>query len=214
MTETWVITGEKEVFRLTRNKGVDRHALGLIAEDESDVETVAVLARRIAKNPTLKIRHFVGRGCGKIKQKCRKWAMQLQMQSCNHLILVHDRDDRDSKELGKSLSAALDPCPIPRHLICIPTIELEAWLIGDPQAIKEALNLKRLPKVDGLPESIQHPKEYLEHLVTVNSEGERYYINTKHNRRIAEKLSLERVQSRCPSFGPFVQFVEQHLRSK
>ena len=101
-------------------------------------------------------------GCGRIKRKCHIWADQLKRKRCSLLILVHDLDNNDLEDLKTRIRNALNPCPITVHLICIPVQEFEAWLLSDPNAIKNALHLKKTPRVRWLPETISSPKEHLD----------------------------------------------------
>ena len=186
--------------------------VGIIAEDESDVSTAKVLIHRIAKNNKIGVQKFLGKGCGKLKRKCNAWANQLHKKGCSTMIVIHDLDKNNLKELYSKIQESIAPCPIKKYLICIPIEELEAWFLSDPIAIQKSLKLKKIPKPKGLPENIKSPKETLGKLVDKASEGEKIYINTKHNEIIAEHLSLDIVKNRCPSFIPFNDFVRQYLR--
>jgi hypothetical protein len=185
--------------------------IGIIAEDDSDVESAKVLIHRIANNEQIGIKKFVGKGCGKIKRKCNAWANQLKQKGCSALVVIHDRDSHILNELHIKIQAALDPCAIANYLICIPVQEFEAWLLSDPDAIKSAMNLNQKPNIKGFPETINSPKEHLGELIRICSKGERIYMNTKHNEKIAKKLSIEKVTKRCPSFVPFRNFIETHF---
>jgi hypothetical protein len=185
--------------------------VGVIAEDDSDVDSIRVLLHRLAQNEDIGIKRFVGNGCGRIKRKCHAWSEDLKRRGCSLLILVHDLDNRQLNDLMQQIRRALDPCPIGRHLICIPVQELEAWLLSDPDAIKSSMNLNRTPNVGAPPETIDHPKEYLGELILRASDGEKIYINTRHNPRIAAALSITRALASCPSFVPFRNFVLAHL---
>lgn len=186
-------------------------SVGVIAEDDCDVDSIRALIHRISGNDTIGIRKFVGKGCGKIKRKCNAWATQLKQKGCSNLILIHDLDRNDLDNLKDTLRKALTPCPIVNHLICIPIEEFEAWLLSDPEAIKASMRLQKKPNVKGLPEQINSPKEYLGKLIHMASNGEKIYLNTKHNVKIAEELSLEKTKNRCPSFMPFYDFVKKHI---
>lgn len=185
--------------------------VGIIAEDDSDVASAKVLIHRIANNEQIGIKKFVGKGCGRIRRKCNAWANQLKQKGCSALIVIHDRDSNILTDLHIKIKAALDPCAIANYLICIPVQEFEAWLLSDPDAIKSGMNLHHKPNIKGLPETINSPKEHLGELIRKASKGEKIYMNTKHNEKIAEKLSIKKVAQRCPSFVPFRNFIKEHF---
>ena len=185
--------------------------VGLIAEDDSDVFVAEILIRKIARK-NFKTKQFVGRGCGKIVAKCRSWATALRQRGCSLLIVLHDLDQRQEPILRASLVDALNPCPIAHHVIVIPIRELEAWLLADHEAINRAMKLARPLNQIADPQGVPRPKERLRDLIYSRSDHTTTYVNTIHNTRIAEQLSVARIRARCTSFGPFEQFVSRHLR--
>ena len=188
--------------------------IGIIAEDESDVESAKVLIRRISARTDLDFKRNIGNGCGRIARKCHGWAKDLRDRGCTHLILIQDLDSTDSEELSKlteKLKAAISPSPIPSHLICIPVEELEAWWLSDPNAIKVALELDAMPRVEDHPEVIASPKEYIDCIVRRCSANKKQFLNTKHNPKIAANLNFVNAKS-CESFKPFFDFVEKHFK--
>jgi hypothetical protein len=205
-----VITGKREAS--TRMSRIRVPLAGVIAEDHSDVDSVKILIQRITGISKVGTKRRVGKGCGKIKRKCNAWASQMRDCGCSLLILLHDLDNRDIAELRQQIEQSLDPCPIARRLICIPVQEYEAWLLSDPSAIKDCMNLKKTPRVSGLPESIDSPKEYLGERIRTASDGERLYINTKHNVLISKGVCIDTIAKRCPSFIPFLQFVRDSYK--
>ena len=48
--------------------------LGIIAEDYCDVDVLKYLTLRLLHRRGLGFKCFVGKGCGKLKRKCRAWA--------------------------------------------------------------------------------------------------------------------------------------------
>jgi hypothetical protein len=183
--------------------------VGIIAEDNSDVEVIRILAKKISKIP-FSISPMVGHGCGKIPAKAHGWAKELHFRGCTHLILVHDLDDKNYATLMHSLTEALKPCPINKHAIVIPTRELEAWLLADHATITNVMKLRKPMQRIAAPESINNPKEHLRDVIWKNSEKSVTYINTLHNAQIARVLDTDELQ-RCPSFLPFEQFIKDHL---
>lgn len=183
-------------------------AIGVIAEDVSDVEVVIALFEKYVPRNTFYVRRFVGNGCGKLRSKCRTWAENLLRGGCEHIFLFHDRDRHKEEALRKSLLAKLPPRDFPQSVIVIPVEEMEAWLLSDEEAIKAVFALKETPKRYINCEDVNSPKEELERLVWVS--GKKRYLNTVHNKRIAEKTTLENLR-RCPSFVPFDEFVRTQL---
>lgn len=188
-----------------------RSPVGIIAEDDSDFDSARALIRRISSNNNIGFHKFIGKGCGKIKRKCHAWSTELKRKGCATLVLIHDSDGNNLIDLRQKLESALAPAPIKKHLICIPVQEFEAWLLSDPDAIKIGLNLRKKPVVKGPPERINSPKEHLGLLIHRASNGEKIYLNTEHNVKIAEKLSVDKTRDLCPSFGPFYEFIQKHI---
>src|SRR6266403_5712319 len=104
--------------------------LGIIAEDQSDVDIVHLVLKKSAKK-AFTVQKFIGHGCGKIRGKCRAWAENLCRRGCDRLVLIHDLDNKNAVELRNAIQAALAPCPVPKHVIVIAVQEVEAWLLAD-----------------------------------------------------------------------------------
>ncbi len=185
--------------------------IGVIAEDKSDVEVIEALIYKITPGKQFTIRKFVAHGCGKIIGKCQAWATALRNQQCRLLIVLHDLDDRNQRQLRQRLHQALTPCPIERHTIIIPVKEIEAWLLCDNQAIQRAFNLRDEIPVVNEPESIIDPKKKIEELVYSRSQKTKRYINTLHNKKIATLIEISYLK-RCQSFIPLEQFIRQNLK--
>ena len=183
-------------------------SIGLIVEDNSDFNCLVTIIKRIVKKDNIKFKKVIGNGCGKIKKKALAWSENLHHRGCNVLILIQDLDRNDLKKLKKELEDVLSTSPISTRLICIPVEELEAWLLSDQKGLKETFNLKRLPKLSGKPETIKSPKEKLRDLIYSCSDKNVLYI-TKHNERIAQDISIEEIDKKCPSFSELNTFVNE-----
>lgn len=181
--------------------------IGIIAEDLSDVEIAQILARKISRKP-LGFKHFVGRGCGKIRSKCRGWARVLEDRGCTGVVVIHDLDQHNEQELRLALEQELVSCRLRRKAVVIPVREVEAWLLSDEVAIKVALKLAKQPGRISNPQSINRPKEHLRDLIYRCSYHQTTYVNSIHNVKIAKSLSVHTLASRCSSFGPFKAFFE------
>lgn len=181
--------------------------IGIIAEDESDVEAIKELIKRITGKNNIGFKHFVGRGCGKIKRKADNWANQLKHRGCSVLILIHDLDKNKYDDLYKIIHKSIHPFAISKTLINIPTEEMEAWFLADENGLKTALNLKKKPKKYHHPETIKSPKEVLGKEIEKASNDTKIYLNTKHNLLIAKSIDIDIVKSKCKSFNSLHQFV-------
>lgn len=196
-----------------RRKQGTRRAIGIIAEDDSDIEVLSTLIDKIVQSH-VPIMPAKGSGCGRIVRKCRAWAENFKEQGCRYLLLVHDLDTPGSLHtLMTTLRSALDPSPIACHIIVIPVLEIEAWLLADHQAIQRAMKLKKALKLIRNPEEVLNPKEHLRDLVIINSNKERRYINTIDNKKIAKECQIENLK-RCASFVPFVEFIQRCLGAR
>jgi hypothetical protein len=184
--------------------------IGVIAEDDCDIDVIKELIPKITPGKNFVVRKFVGHGCGKVRGKCRQWAQNLKEQNCSILILLHDLDDKVLRELQDNLFQTLNPCPIRKYVIVIPVKEIEAWLLSDEEAIRVAMNIRatisRIPN----PETIMDPKKHLQHLVEIRSGKTKHYLNTVHNKKIAAELRVERLK-RCESFLPLESFLLAHI---
>lgn len=185
--------------------------IGIVAEDESDVEVVKALVRKIVPATKFSVKYFVGHGCGKIVGKCSQWASVLHTMGCTTLIILHDADDRNPLELSTQLRRALDGCAISRRTISVPIREIEAWLLTDNLAIQRAMNLSRRVERISNPQSIVDPKKKLDEIVYLKSGKQKRYVNSRHNPQIAQQLDLVNVR-RCTSFLPLEEFVLNNLR--
>lgn len=181
--------------------------IGIIAEDNSDFETAKILIKRILKRDNISFKKAVGNGCGKLKRKAFDYAEDLSRRGCDMLILIHDLDRNAHTELFTDLKKRIENCKIDRKFVCIPIEELEGWFLSDPDSLKSTFNLKRKPKFNGSPEKICSPKEALGRQIYLCSNKSIIFLNTKHNQRIAQNITLEVLRKKCPSFNLLHTFV-------
>lgn len=181
-------------------------SIGIIAEDNSDFETSKVLIRRIINKKYFTFEPAKGNGCGNVRNKALRYSQDLSNKGCNLLILMHDLDEKNLQILKTELYRKLKNCPIKDYFVCIPIEEIEAWLLSDPDGIKEALNLIKTPNVVGQPETIKSPKEKLGELVS----NEKDYNNVNDNEKIAAKICIDKVKAKCNSFKLLHDFLLKH----
>src|SRR5258708_37199907 len=100
--------------------------LGVIAEDQSDIDVLDLVMQKIAKKG-FRIQKFVGNGCGRIQGKCRSWAENLRRQGCDILVLLHDLDNKNLLVLRKVIQNSLTPSPFPSHIFVFTVLQLQDW---------------------------------------------------------------------------------------
>jgi len=182
--------------------------IGVIAEDSSDVQVVNAILEKYLPSNQFSIKKFVGNGCGKLRNKCGSWAKMLAKSGCEHIIIFHDRDRSEEKEIRDILESKVRKDEFPSSIIVIPIEELEAWLLSDANAIKIVFNLRTRPKKITNCEAIESPKEFLRNLVW--QIGKKRYLNTTHNKKIAEQSDITNFQ-RCKSYKPFDKYVRENI---
>jgi hypothetical protein len=201
----WGNIGKKEALKLTKVK-----CIGIIAEDDSDYEAAKAVIKRIANKTNIPFKKAIGDGCGKLRRKASSYAIDLSNRGCDMLILIHDLDRNNLNNLRMELEEKLIHSPIVNKLICIPIEEIEGWYLSDPEGLKKVFKLQRKPKVMGNPETIQSPKEKLEELIYSCSGKNVIYLNTKHNKLLAENLSIELMNEKCQSFHKLHTFIKSN----
>ena len=183
--------------------------IGVIAEDDTDVDVVRELIGKIARGKTFSIKKFAANGCGKLIGKCYQWSVQLKSRGCETLIVLHDLDERQEGQLRQQLENTLNTSPIKKRVVIIPIKEIEAWLLSDHLAIEKAMNLKQKVEKVANPQSIADPKKYLGDLIYLKSGKVKRYL-TSDNPKIAQKVEINNMR-RCSSFLPFENFIRTNL---
>jgi hypothetical protein len=182
--------------------------IGVIAEDNSDIEVIDEILNKYLTSNEYKIKKFVGNGCGKLRNKCSSWTKTLFSSGCDYVFIFHDLDRYNEKELRKTLEIKVCPKEYVNSLIVIPREELEAWLLSDAKALKTVFDLPKEPNKIGNCELIESPKEHIRDLVY--KIGKKRYLNTVHNKKIAKEICLENLK-KCKSFEPFGTFISLRL---
>ena len=184
--------------------------IGIIAEDMSDVEVIKILLKKIATRRFATVQ-FVGKGCGPLKRKIPGWCAAFKNKGVKSVLIVHDLDRNNALELHDKLSKLVPDLVFAHTAIVIAIEELEAWLLSDMQAIKDALNLVSIPRVINHPENIASPKEHLGDIIKTHSKGRlKIYSNTIHNSLIANKIEISEL-SKCVSFSKFNDFAQNAI---
>jgi len=182
--------------------------IGVLAEDDSDVKTLKVLIRRLAADDSLRIQGKGFQGGGELFRKGARHVQLFQNQRASHFVICHDADGPDPshyhervlREIVRSANIEQESC------IVIPVQEIEAWVLANIPAVSNIFGSWR-PEPVGNPESIASPKEHLRRLSRDGTSRPRY-VHSIHNEHVAQYLDLDKVRSRCPSFRPLVEFVQ------
>lgn len=120
-------------------------------------------------------------------------------------IIVHDQDSNDCLELKATLKSLCDRHRKPT-LIRIACHELEAWYLGDMEALATAYNVKVTKAKNRSkyrsPDSIINPKEELKKLIP-------YYQPVSGSMKIAQYMDIDNNASR--SFNVFIDGVRKFI---
>ena len=180
--------------------------LGIIAEDHSDVAILKEIALTLLKPKKVGIKQFVGKGCGKLRRKCRAWAENLVKQGCPWVIVAHDLDKNDEAKLRTELEGMIAEVKFRASVVLIPVREIEAWLMYDSDALRLVFNGHSNPHLPGAPQSLPDAKKALGNLIWRSFRKD--YVSTIHNERIAKKINLLRLQ-KAKSFGQYPEFIKK-----
>jgi len=167
--------------------------------------------RKLVDERRFSFAQFVGHGCGALRRKCRSWADDLLRRGCSQLVVLHDEDGKGEAEIRKVLACYIESQRFQNKIILIPVEEIEAWLLCDSAALKTVFNMRVEPALPRWPEAISGPKEFLGEIVSKCSNTR--YVNTVHNRRIAEAVAIS-TMSRCPSFASYPSFVRSSFQNR
>jgi hypothetical protein len=178
----------------------------IVAEDESDVNTVTVLIRRLKENMRLPIQ---GKGYSGCAELLRKGANQLKRYAelgATKFIIVHDADGPDASIAEQKVrQRIISRCGLQNCCAVIPVQELEAWILADVGAVANIFE-RWQPDPIASPERIESPKEYLKRL-SLNAKKRPRYLHSTHNEQVALYLDLPTVRRKCPSFVILADFV-------
>jgi len=180
---------------------------GILGEDKSDADTLAVIVKRLAGNPHLSVRGIGYGGSGDLLKKGARDLRALASQNFSHFIICYDADGDDPQERKlKVVQRVIYTSGLEGNLcVVIPIQELEAWILANLSCANQVFR-GWTPSDHPNPESILKPKQFLVRLSRMSNKKPRYSHAT-HNPRIAEYLDLEKVYQNCSSFRPLKEFV-------
>lgn len=182
---------------------------GILAEDRSDAEMLKILVRRIGKKRSLKIIAKGFGGCGDMLNKGNRELILMKELGYKKFIICHDSDGSDPKEIRKKVHERVVKPSGLVALCCIvvPVQEMEAWILADIGSITNVISSWHPSAINGSPEQIAKPKEYLEKL-SRGANGTPRYSHAIHNPLVAKHLDLEALRRRCPSFQSFYEYIK------
>jgi hypothetical protein len=133
-----------------------------------------------------------------LPRKLRAWR-----ESGVRFVVVRDNDGADCVQVKKALRESCRRAGREDTLVRLACQELEAWYVGEPEALAEAFgrdDLARLARQARFrePDAVPRPAELLAQLVPE-------FQKISGARRLARRLTLER--NRSPSFRVFVDGV-------
>jgi Domain of unknown function (DUF4276) len=182
--------------------------IALIAEDDTDCDTIRKIVHRVLGKQT-KTKKWSSGGCSKLRRKLAANLAALSKAGCNAFIIVHDLDRNpendslnDEVKLRKTLQD--NSSDVTNKCICIPIEEIEAWFWSDPEVVHNIGQGKGNAKAN--PHLISQPKEKLIELSKGENRKPRY--STNMNVELAEMLDLEICAERCPSFKDLIKFLK------
>ena len=182
---------------------------GVIGEDNSDAESLKTLIRRIASDERLVVKTIGYGGCG---QMLKKGARQLGLFAdlgMSRFVVCYDADGPEpSSRYQEALTKIVKPSGLSDCCITIPVQELESWILADLGAVSNIFKSWNPDSSYTNPEGISKPKELIEKL-SRSANGKPRYSHATHNPRVVKYLDLEVLYSRCRSFRPFYDFVNQ-----
>ena len=193
---------------------------GVLGEDDSDAETLAILIRRLREARGLRpirIKPFGYEGCA---QLLRRGATQLtawEKVGCVRAYVCHDADrgipgrreavsPEERTEIIQKQIIRASTVKIPCNAV-VPVQEIEAWMLGDIANLGELFHWCRGLPQHVNPESINDPKEHIIRLSRNPQTGKTRYHPPTHNPVMAQSIDLGLLLQRCPSFVALAQFV-------
>lgn len=179
----------------------------IIAEDDTDVATLKVIIRRLAKKDNLHIKGRGYNGCGEMLNKGGGQLAAYASLGYTKFLVCYDAD---CVPAAKRHSVAYNSIIKKARLrgnwsIIIPVQEIEAWMLADLDAVEKVVKLSNVKPIDN-PEKIKRPKEHLRDL-SIRSNHKPSYRYTVHNQQVAKHLDLSVLSKKCPSFQKLVRFV-------
>jgi hypothetical protein len=180
---------------------------GILAEDDSDAQTLSVLVKRLVGSDSIRVDAWGYGGSGRLLKDGAKDLRLLRAQGIRKFIVCHDADGPDPRpKRDLVMQKIVGPSGLTKqYCIVVPVQELEAWILADIESASKVFGSWRPAPVQN-PEGIRKPKEHIERLCYRNKPRRRY----KHavdNERMARHLDLDKVARKCAAFRVMAKFV-------
>jgi len=126
------------------------------------------------------------------------------------IVVDRDGDTERIKRLKKGVEDASSEVPLPA-VVGVAVETIEAWLLADEQAIREALDCDVAAGIDpekltGRPGTMDHPKDRLAELLARDTDEGR--TNSERFDTIADRANVAVVERRCKQgFAPYAKDV-------
>lgn len=187
---------------------MDRARFFVLAEDESDKQTIHAILRTLTGDPRLpRLGQGFG-GCGDLLNRGAR-VIRGHLRDSEKFIICVDADGEPPERVREKVrQRVLIPSGISACGLVVPVQEIEAWILSDiDRALaKWKAHPSWTPAEVRNPEAIAKPKEALIQM-SRSRRSKPDYVPALHNEHIAAHLDLVRVETKCPSFAPLRQYV-------
>jgi hypothetical protein len=182
---------------------------GILGEDDSDVDTLKAIVRKLKNDNGLKIKGEGFGGCSRLIKNGSRLLALLHEQGVRRFIVCHDADDRKADEVRREIKErVIKPAGLGSdavHCIAVPVRTIEAWILADVESVSQKFRSWKPIEVKN-PELIAKPKDMLVTMSRLGKSSPRY-DPVADNHKIITYLDLERVAKKCKSFRLLQQFV-------
>ncbi len=187
----------------------------IVAEDDSDVNCLKVLIKRLIDKPSFKSRGKGYDGSGKLLQDGWKEFKAADQLGFTRFIVCYDQDNSAKQaRYEEVISKIIKPSGVKKEknkiCILIPKQEMEAWILADIEAVTKIIPSWKPSERFSSPELVESPKEKLEKLSRIKS-SKPLYVHATHNQQVFEHIDLEILKKKCPSFAELHEFVKNDI---
>ncbi|KPK45901.1 MAG: hypothetical protein AMK72_10385 [Planctomycetes bacterium SM23_25] len=181
-----------------------------IVEGQSEVESVALLLRRVLAEVMGEHSVEVGRPFRVKRTKVvREGELERAVQfalrdrrGAEAVLVLLDADDDCPAALGPALARRAQQVSAKPVAVVLATRELEAWFLGAKRSLRGVRGIRDDAEPPPNPEGIRGAKESLSHNMT----GRRY-LEVDDQPALADRMDLEAAKAACPSFARLVREV-------